>query len=225
VILADGHDAALVAARKHRPDIICLDLAMPGKDGYEVLRSLHGDSDLAAVPVLVVSASGEQARALGAGARCYLAKPVDADGLVSTVRSLLGRRVGEALVVDDNADVAKLLTATLIEAGMHVRHAGDGREGLARLAEGTPSVIVLDLMMPVMDGFAFLDHLQLDPVWKSIPVIILTAKELEPGELLKLRKVGATVLAKGRADTEHVIDAILTSVLPGKRLQRLEAVA
>ena len=218
-ILADGHDAALAEARRRRPDVICLDLGMPGKDGYEVLRSLHADSELASVPVLVVSASGEQARALGAGARCYLAKPVDAEGLLTTVRELLGRGAGSALVVEDNTDIARLLSAALTDAGMQVRLAGDGREGLARLAEATPSVIVLDLMMPVMDGFAFLDHLQLDPVWKSIPVVILTAKELEPRELMKLRKVGATVLAKGRGDAERVVDAVLCKVLPGKRRQ------
>ncbi|WZO96193.1 response regulator [Isosphaeraceae bacterium EP7] len=208
-ILADGHDAALIQARQKRPDLICLDMSMPGKDGMEVLRSLHADPNLADIPVVVVSANGEPSKALAAGARSYLAKPVDASGLVTTVRDLLGKRLGSALIVEDNPDLAKLMAATLFEAGMQIRIASDGREGLARLAEATPSVIVLDLMMPGMDGFSFLDHLQLDPLWKTIPVVIVTAKELEPQELLKLRRIGATVMTKGRTDTQRLVEAIL----------------
>ncbi|WP_165246451.1 response regulator [Paludisphaera soli] len=222
---AGGHDAALEAARVRRPDVICLDLAMPDKDGFEFLRSLHADPELASVPVIVVSATGEQARALGAGARCCLTKPVDSEGLVATVRDLLSRRSGTALVVEDDADASRLIRAALDESGMQVQTASDGREGLARLAEATPTIIVLDLMMPVMDGFTFLDHLQLDPVWKSIPVIILTARELGAGELLKLRQVGATVLAKGRGDAERVVDAVLAAVVPGKRRRPAGAIA
>jgi two-component system sensor histidine kinase/response regulator len=208
-ILADGHDAALSQARRKRPDLICLDMSMPGKDGLEVLRSLHADPRLADIPVVVVSANGDPSKALAAGARCYLSKPVDASGLVTTVRDLLGRRMGSALIVEDNPDLAKLMAETLFEAGMQIRIAADGREGLARLAEATPSVIVLDLMMPVMDGFSFLDHLQLDPLWKTIPVVIVTAKELEPQEMLKLGRIGATVMTKGRTDTQRLVEAIL----------------
>jgi CheY-like chemotaxis protein len=86
-------------------------------------------------------------------------------------------------------------------------------------------VILLDLLMPVMDGFAFLEHLQLDPVWKSIPVVILTAEELEARELLKLRRVGATVLAKGRADARQVVDSVLEAIRSDRAAAREGAVA
>src|SRR5262249_7660714 len=94
--------------------------------------------------------------------------------------------------------------------------AADGREGLARLAESTPSVIILDLMMPIMDGFTFLEQVQVDPVWSRIPVVILTAKTLEPGEVARLGQVSAAILTKGRGDTEQLVEASLQAVLPGR---------
>ncbi|HWE35350.1 MAG TPA: response regulator [Isosphaeraceae bacterium] len=217
VLLAADYDGALDGAR-HRPDLICLDLSMPGKDGFEVLRDLRADPGLEKVPVLVVSASPEQARSLAAGARRFLAKPAAAEDLVANVRELLAQEVGSALVVEDNPDTAKLLAETLVEHGIVVRHAANGREALERLAEGTPSVIVLDLMMPVMDGFAFLARVGQDPSWSTIPVVILTAKTLEPGELARLHEVGAPILTKGRGDTERLVDAILKATLPRRRL-------
>ena len=110
-----------------------------------------------------------------------------------------------------------MLATTLSEHGFAVRTAANGWEGLARLAESTPSVIVLDLMMPIMDGFAFLDHAQLDPVWSRIPVVVLTAKTLEPQAVARLSQVSAAILTKGRGDTEQLIDVILEAVLPGRR--------
>ena len=89
VLLACDHDSAIAAAKRERPDLICLDLSMPGKDGYEVMKGLQAVSDLASVPVIVVSVSSDEARALGAGARCYLAKPVNSEDLVAAVREIL----------------------------------------------------------------------------------------------------------------------------------------
>jgi signal transduction histidine kinase/DNA-binding response OmpR family regulator len=214
VLLAGDHDGAIALARAEQPDLICLDLGMPGKSGYDVLSSLQAISDLASVPVIVVSVTSEEARALASGARCYLSKPVDMDDLVTAVRAVLAARAGSVLVVEDDADTARLLATTLSEHGFEIRTAADGREGLARLAEATPSVVVLDLMMPVMGGFAFLNQVQLDPVWSRIPVIVLTARTLGPGEIARLSQVSAAILVKGRGETEQLIDAILEAVRP-----------
>ena len=219
VILASNHDEAIAGARTHLPDLICLDLAMPEKDGYAVMRSLRADPALARVPIIVVSVTAEEARRLGTGAHCYLAKPVDADDIVDAVREALAPGVGDALIIEDDPDTAQLLARTLGDHGIRVRTAADGRQGLDRLSEEAPAVIVLDLMMPVMDGFAFLEQVQLDPVWSRIPVIILTARVLTSDEVLALSRVSRSVLTKGRGDTERVVDAILHAVLPHRRQQ------
>jgi CheY-like chemotaxis protein len=209
VMLACDHDAAVVEAKARRPDLICLDLKLPGKGGFEVLKTLRADPDLCHIPVIVVSGSCEEARSLACGALRYLAKPVLAIDLMATVREVLDGTAGSVLIVEDDLDAARLYAELLADGGLDVRTAGNGREGLDRLAESLPSVIVLDLMMPVMDGFTFLDIVQRDPVWCRIPVIILTAMTLAPDELARLERSGAAILIKGRDATEQVVDSIL----------------
>jgi PAS domain S-box-containing protein len=217
VMLAHDHAGALECARTRRPDLICLDLCMPGKDGFDVMNDLRADPELARVPVLVISVNSEEARALAAGARCYLAKPVDGEDLVATVRDLLKLEGGRILVVEDDPDTRRLLAETISEYGFQVRSAANGRDALDRLAEATPDLIVSDLMMPVMDGFTFLGQLQQDPVWSRVPVVILTAKNLHQEEIAQLNRVGAAILTKGRRDTELVVETILKSIRPGSK--------
>ncbi len=217
VLVAADHDAAITGAKAGRPDLICLDLHMPGKDGYEVLKTLRADPDLSFVPVIVVSGSSEDARTLGCGAHRYLSKPVDAHELTTTVRDVLVGEIGSALVIEDCVDSSRLLSQALTERGLNVRPAFNGRQGLHRLAESTPSVIVLDLMMPVMDGFTFVDHLRGDPAWSRIPVIILSAKNLTLDEIDRLGQSCSAVLTKGRDGVEIVIDAILKAIIPSRR--------
>jgi len=212
VILAENHDSAIAQAENHRPDLICLDLRMPDKDGFDVLDSLRRDAALGSVPVVVVSASDEQTKALDAGARYCLAKPVNPDTLLAIVRDVLSGKDQKALVVEDDPDTAKLIGEVLTDHGIAVRTASNGKEALARLARFTPSVIVLDLMMPVMDGPQFLEHIQMDAAWRSIPVIILTAKTLSPAEVARLSRVSQAILTKGRASTEELVQTILGTV-------------
>ena len=209
VLLACDHDAAIAEAKARRPDLICLDLKMPGKDGFDVLKTLRADLDLSHIPVIVVSVSSEEARCLAYGALRYLAKPVQANDLLEMVREVLADAVGSALIVEDDPDIVRLYADLLAENGLEVRTAADGREALDRLAEFVPSVIVLDLMMPTIDGFTFLDIVQHDPVWSRIPVIIFTAKTLTPKEVAQLERSSAAILIKGRVSTEQVVDSIL----------------
>jgi len=209
VLLAADYDGAIEQAQTRRPDMVCLDLRMPGKNGFDVLKTLRSDPALTSIPVVVVSASDEQARALDAGARYCLAKPVDPDRLLTITRSVLAGRDRKALVVEDDRDTARFLCETLTDHGITVRTAANGKEALAQVTAWTPSVIVLDLMMPVMDGFQFLEHIQMDSVWKQIPVVILTARTLSAKEVTRLSDVSHAVLTKGHADTEQLIGAIL----------------
>ena len=217
VMLACDHDAAIAEAKARRPDLICLDLNMPGKDGFEVLKTLRADPDLSHIPVIVVSVSSEESRCLASGALRYLAKPVRAVDLMETVREVLAGAVGSVLIVEDNPDTVRLYAELLTEQGLEVRTAVNGREGLDRLADSLPSVIVLDLMMPIMDGFTFLDIVQRDPVWCRLPVIILTAMPLTPEEVARLERSSAAILIKGRDATEQVVNSILKTALPRRR--------
>ena len=185
---------------------------MPGKDGFEVLRSLRADSALASVPILVVSATSEESRALRAGARRYLAKPAEAGALVEAVHDMLGGEGGDVLIVEDDADTCKLAADALTDHGLIVRTSLNGREAIERLAEATPAAIVLDLMMPIMDGFTFLEQIGYDPVWRNIPIVVLTAKSLEPHEVIALSRASTAVLTKGKGDTGRLVEAVLNAI-------------
>ena len=217
VLLADGHDAAVAQARAHRPDLICLDLRMPGKDGFDVMEDLQADATLASIPVIVVSVSSSESQARAAGARYYLPKPVDVQELRTTVRHILAEGDTKILVVEDDPDALRLASTTLTAAGMDVSLATNGREALDRLSESLPSVILLDLMMPVMDGFELLDHLQRDPLYRDIPVVVLSAKTLTQTESDKLRQVSQAILAKGRSTSEQLVDTLLQVLVPKRR--------
>ena len=143
-------------------------------------------------------------------------------------------RVCEILLVEDNPADARLTREARSESQMlnRLHHVKGGIEALQflRREDGfqdapMPDVMLLDLNLPRKDGRQVLSEMKQDPRLRMIPVVILTAKELDAAELLKLRKVGATVLAKGRGDAERVVDAVLASVLPGKRHQTAEAIA
>ena len=209
VLLADGCDGAIEQAQAHRPDVICLDLCMPDKDGYELLDELRSDPRLATVPVVVMSGTDEQSKALEAGAKYFLTKPVTPERLLAVTRQFLTGADLKVLVIEDDPDTCRLLTEMLSECHAEVRTASNGKEGLARLVQWIPSVIVLDLTMPIMDGFGFLEHVQLDPLWNKIPVVVLTAKTLESNELARLSNVTRAILTKGHGDAEQLIDAIL----------------
>ena len=218
VLLAHDFDEAIAGAWAHRPDLICLDLAMPGKDGFAVMDRLSGNPELADIPILVVSATSEEGRALRSGVRRYLAKPAKSEELIDAVRDVLGAEIhGDALIVDDDPDTVKLLSQGLESHGMTVRTAANGREALQRLAECAPAVIILDLTMPVMDGFAFLEHVNRDPSWKRVPVIVLSGKLLSVAEVEILSRSCSAFLVKGKSDAEQLADAILRAVVPQTR--------
>ncbi len=217
VMVACDHDGAIEEAKARIPDLICLDLRMPGKDGFEVLKTLRADRDLCHIPVIIVSVSADDAKSLDCGALRYLAKPVMASDLMAAVSEVLAGAGGGVLLVDDDPDTVRLYADLMAEAGMDIRTAANGREGLNRLAESVPAVIVLDLMMPVMDGFAFLEHVQSDPVWCRVPIIILTAMILKPAEIARLEMTTAAILIKGRDTTEQVVHSILQTVRPRRR--------
>jgi CheY-like chemotaxis protein len=208
VVLASSAEEALARAGAAEPDLVCLDLGLPDADGLAVVRRLREEPALACVPVVVVAAAGDEARAIAGGARRLLVKPIDPETLRATVAHVFASRVSSVLVVDDDADVRKLLRDTFERQGIGVAVAADGAEAIGRLRETTPDVIVLDLAMPVMDGFEFLRATQDVPAWRDIPVVILTGRELDAADRARLGGTCAVILAKGRDDTVALVKAV-----------------
>jgi signal transduction histidine kinase/CheY-like chemotaxis protein len=205
VVTAASGEAGLRAAREYKPDVITLDVLMPGTDGWSVLRHLKTDPEASPIPVVIVSmAAGlEMGRVLGAAD--FLPKPVDRERLASIVRRYRGvRSPSLALVVEDDAASRELLRRTLEQDGWSVIEASNGREGLRALERALPDLILLDLMMPEMDGFTFVEALGASPAWAGVPVVVLTAGELSADERRRLQGHVRQVLTKGALNREQL---------------------
>ena len=182
---ADGA-SGLEMARTHLPRAILLDVMMPKMDGWSVLTALKADPKLAAIPVVMVTFVDERALSATLGAVDLVNKPVDWDRL-KAVLDRLREAEGEVLVVDDDVGVRERLRSVLERAGYSVGEAGDGEEALRRVMHGRPRAILLDLTMPVMDGFAFLHALRERPGCADIPVIVFSARDISAADREQLR--------------------------------------
>jgi CheY-like chemotaxis protein len=178
LIHAANGEEALNLARKMRPDAITLDVVMPKMDGWAVLSALKADQALCDIPVVMVTVVAERGMGLSLGAVDVLTKPVDRTDLLGVLHRLL-RRDGPILLVEDDANTRALIRHAIDKMGLPVAEATDGSAALAWLADNpTPALILLDLMMPGMEGFEFLDAISTRAEWRDIPIIVITAKEL-----------------------------------------------
>jgi CheY-like chemotaxis protein len=214
VLYASAGPQALEIAKRERPDAITLDLLMPQVDGWTVLRALKEDPDVAAIPVVLVSMAADRGLGLALGAAAVLAKPVDRAELTAALRENCPSLDGQSiLIVEDDPDVSELSQRTAERLGLDAVRAANGQEALDRLAEmPTPSLILLDLLMPVMDGFEFLRHLRAEPAWHDVPVLVLTAKTLTAEERELLTTMSHRIMAKGdcaHLGLTHVLRATL----------------
>jgi CheY-like chemotaxis protein len=217
---ADGGAAGLELARTLRPDAITLDVLMPGMDGWAVLSALKADPDLATVPVLMLTMLHDQALGFALGASEYLSKPIDRDRLRSVLRRHRHAGPCDVLVVEDDPATRELLSRMLESEGWTVATAENGRVALDALEHRAPSLILLDLMMPVMDGCQFATELRRDSRWRGIPVIVLTAKDLTAEDRRLLNGDVQGVLQKGALSREELLrelhDRMAATVGPGR---------
>jgi len=193
---ANGVDG-LKRARELRPAAITLDVMMPQIDGWTVLAALKGEPELADIPVVIVTIVDEQRRGVALGAAGYLTKPIDRERLVEMLSRL--RRMdslGIVLVVEDDEEQRQLVCAILGGQGWTVREAANGRHALDALRAELPNVILLDLMMPEMDGFQLVAALQANPSWRNIPVVVLTALDLTAEDRDRLNGGVEEILSK-----------------------------
>jgi PAS domain S-box-containing protein len=197
VMTAASGEEGLELARKHRPDVITLDVQMPGMDGWEVLKTLKSDPELRQIAVIMMTNIDEKTTGYSLGAAEYMKKPVDRDYLVAVLKKFRDNAsTRPVLVVEDDPSGREIVRRALSLEGLKVIEASNGVEALARIAETLPSLILLDLMMPELDGFGFLSELRGREEWSKIPVVVLTAKDISSDDRKRLEGYTSALLVK-----------------------------
>jgi hypothetical protein len=214
VVTANGGHEGLRLARALHPAAITLDVMMPDLDGWMVLTAIKGDPELADIPVILISIVDEKNRGYALGATDYMTKPVNRERLTGLLRNICGAIGRQVLLVDDDDMMRRGIRLALEQDGWRIAEAENGRVALARLAETRPDVIVLDLMMPEMDGFEFLDEMRQRPEWRDIPVLVVTARDLTAEDRGRLNGGVERILQKGASELDELLLEI-GRILPG----------
>jgi len=213
VVRALSGEQGLQLAHQLQPTAITLDVMMPEMDGWSVLRALKADPDLREIPVIMLSMIDDRTRGYSLGAVDYLTKPVDREQLHKALeRCGQGRPAGTVLVVEDDVESRELMSRTLEKAGWTVAEAGNGREALHIMTTQAPTMVLLDLMMPVMDGFEFLAEMRKRPEWEDIPVVVVTAKTLTPEDHARLNGRVEEVVRKSACTRDQLLERVREAV-------------
>ena len=219
VVTADSGERGLQLAHQLNPAAITLDVMMPKMDGWSVLKALKADPKLRRIPVIMLSMIDERTRGYSLGAVDYLTKPVDKTQLLETLHRYKHTSADNAvLVIEDETDARTLLAKNLDRAGWRVMEAANGREALLMMATDRPNLILLDLMMPVMDGFEFLAVMRERPEWKDVPVIVITAKTLTQEDYARLNGSVEQVIRKTSCTREELLERVRQAVQPLRRV-------
>ncbi|WP_404810487.1 response regulator [Methylobacterium flocculans] len=211
----DGREG-VERAHELKPRVILLDVTMPRLDGWSVLRTLRADPELGATPIIMVTVLDEQNLAFSLGATDYLQKPIEWGQLKAAMeRFKPSEHKGPVLIIDDDPDARERLSAMLTREGWRVAAAENGVAGLEATAAKKPCLILLDLMMPEMDGFGFLRALRERAEWRDIPVVVLTAKDITAEDRRRLAGRADRVLQKGGLSLTDLAESLRPLVAPG----------
>jgi signal transduction histidine kinase/CheY-like chemotaxis protein len=208
VVTADSGAAGIARAKEMHPSAITLDIMMPDIDGWTVLAALKGDPRLQDIPVVLVTIVDEKQRGYTLGATDYLIKPVNRERLANTLRTICGRSSGYLLIVEDDESARMLVRHGMEREGWQVKEAANGRLALEAVQASEPDAIVLDLMMPEMDGFEFLTELRSHLAWRDIPVVVVTALDLSDEERRRLNGEVTSVIQKSGQDREQLLHEV-----------------
>ncbi|MEM9074794.1 MAG: response regulator, partial [Myxococcota bacterium] len=217
VLVAGDGIEGLMTAREAQPAVIVLDIHLPRLDGWSVLSSLKSADDLRHIPVIMLSIEEDRQRGFSLGAFDYLVKPVEPDELVQVLSAAISPDSGEVLVVDDDASTRDIVGRRLRAEGFAVSEAPDGDDALLRVRVSPPALMVLDLVMPRVDGFEVLAKVRDDG--HEFPVVILTGKELSRDEAEALGEGLAKIIRKNGRSTEEVVEQAKAHVLRRRAVQ------
>jgi ammonium transporter len=211
---SDG-EIGLRLAQDLRPDVITLDVLMPSMDGWAVLTALKATPDLNEIPIIMMTITDNKHMGFTLGASDYLTKPIDRRQLSALLEKFKDNAAKDArvLVIEDDAINREMLVRMLQKDNWQTVEAENGRVGLEKMVTDTPSLVLLDLMMPEVDGFQFLGAIRQNPAWKEIPVIVVTAKELTEEDRQQLNGKVKRVLQKGAYRREELMREVMGLVL------------
>ncbi len=205
-IAADG-EAGIRIATERRPALITLDVMMPGMDGWAVLTALKANPQTADIPVVMLTIVENKDMGYALGVSEYLTKPIEKDRLLSVIRR--HRTQGsQVLVVEDDAMTRDMMRRMLEKDGWSVAEATNGRVGLEQVAKNKPSLVLLDLMMPEMDGFTFASEVRNNPDWADVPIVVVTAKDLTAEDREKLSGSVQRIMMKGSYRREELLGEV-----------------
>ena len=213
VVIAVGGEEGLKLAKKLHPVAITLDVLMPGMDGWSVMTALKSDPDTADIPVIMLTMMDDRNMGYSLGAAEYIIKPFDRNQLIAVLKKF--RHSAEektVLVVEDDAPTREMVRRILEKDGWIVLEAENGKVGLEQLAKARPALILLDLMMPVMDGFEFVEVIRKREDLKDIPVLVVTVKDLTADERGKLTKSVQKIVEKGSCSHEDLLRIVRDAV-------------
>jgi PAS domain S-box-containing protein len=213
VVTASSGEEGIRLAKELHPAAITLDVLMPQVDGWKVLKTLKSDPNTRDIPVIMLTMIGDKTMGLSLGAMEFLSKPVDREQLLRALRQCCpAKSTGPILIVEDDATMREMLRRMLVKEGWTVNEADNGKVGLEQVGREIPGVILLDLLMPVMDGFSFLRELRSKEDWRDIPVLIITSKDLTQTEKQLLEEQFTTIFQKGAYSREDLLDQVSSAI-------------
>lgn len=203
---AENGEEGLLLAKQLRPKVICLDILMPSMNGWGVLTALKGDSELADIPVVILSKTTDKSRGYALGASEFITKPVQRDRLIEMLDKYISNRAEHSvLVIEDDVTTSEMMAKLLQKEGYIVTQARNGQVALDYMAIEVPSLILLDLMMPELDGFQFVAALREQEAWNDIPIVVVTAKSTTAEDRMKLNGYVKGVIQKGSFDHKSLL--------------------
>ena len=212
VATAGNGEDGLKIARQLRPDVILLSTHLENNaDGYEVLKQLKADEKIAKIPVVMLALTEEKSMAFALGAADFLVKPINRKRLSSVVRKVLREKSGgkrgahRVLIADDDQTTRSMMRRILENDAWEVIEAANGKEALELMENATPVLIVMDLKMPEMDGFALIHAIRARDEWKSLPIVVITAMDIGLEDGQRLRRQVQRVVQKGAVNNDDLM--------------------
>jgi signal transduction histidine kinase/DNA-binding response OmpR family regulator len=208
VVGALSGEEGIRKAKEMKPFAITLDILMPHKDGWEVLNDLKVDPVTRHIPIIVLSIIDDRQLGFSLGASDYLVKPIEKDTILAALERTTGAPTNRVLVVDDEPAAVDLITQLLEDEGYQIKGVSSGEEALRALEAEAPDIILLDLLMPEMDGFEVIERIKANPGWKDIPIVVVTAKDLTDSDWQFLRQRVDKIIRKSGLDRETLVGEV-----------------